>query len=152
MYLQLVLIFNRTKELNSIPTKVSFNGNFQNETFFDEDLHVFVLDENNFASSIGNFIDMYSSRTKDGREFWLLEINHWTADILVSDSHPTNGSTKRTYEPTDQPTEDQLLDRVLTNLKDLTLDLDDDLYLFSGNATYKKFICCSLKLTKFSSN
>ena len=130
-YLQIALIFDRTKELNSIPTKISLNENFQNETFFDEDLHVFILDGKNFASSIGNFIELYSSRTKDSREFWLLDINHWTADILVKES-PIN---QRTNEPTDQPAEDQQLDKVISDLKDLTLDLDDDLYLFSGKAT-----------------
>ena len=101
-YLQIALIFDRTKELNSIPTKISLNGNFQNETFFDEDLHVFILDGKNFASSIGNFIELYSSRTKDSREFWLLDINHWTADILVKES-PTN---QRTNEPTNQRTKE----------------------------------------------
>ena len=145
-YLQIALIFDRTKELNSIPTKISLNENFQNETFFDEDLHVFILDGKNFASSIGNFIELYSSRTKDSREFWLLDINHWTADILVKESptnqrtnEPRNQGTKEPTDqrngPTDQPAEDQQLDKVISDLKDLTLDLDDDLYLFSGKAT-----------------
>lgn len=118
--------FDRTKELNSIPTKITFYGLQQskNETYFDEDLHIFILYEKSFAASIGHFIEVYSTRTRDNREFWLLDIDHWTVNIPLNHSQSQMANTLIDH---------QLKDQIKSDLRDLTLDLDDDLYLFSGN-------------------
>ena len=75
-----------------------------NQTFRQEELHVFIVDEKNAMESVKTFEDLYSLRNRKRREFWLVEVSALT-DI-------------RSY------------------LKDISLDLDDDLYLFSGTIIF----------------
>ena len=75
-----------------------------NQTFRQEELHVFIVDEKNAMESVNTFEELYSLRNRKRREFWLVEVSALT-DI-------------RSY------------------LKDVSLDLDDDLYLFSGTVIF----------------
>ena len=75
-----------------------------NQTFRQEELHVFIVDEKNAMESVKMFVELYSLRNRKRREFWLVEVSALT-DI-------------RSY------------------LKDVSLDLDDDLYLFSGTIIF----------------
>ena len=70
----------------------------------DDDLHVFIPNDLSFIKSIGNFIKMYSLRTRIDREYWLLDVSYWPS---VNDA--------------------------INDLEELKLDLDDDLFLYSSN-------------------
>ena len=72
----------------------------------DEDLHVFIPNDFNFKKSIGDFINIYSLRTRTNQEHWLLDVSYWPS---VNDA--------------------------INDLEDLKLDLDDDLFLFSSTKT-----------------
>ena len=74
----------------------------------DEDLHIFIPNVEMIEMSIKQFIEMYSLRTKKSREYWLLDIGHWTANL------------------------DDFYERIKHDLRHLQLDLDDDLYFFEG--------------------
>ena len=77
----------------------------------DEDLQVFIPNTDMIEDSIKQFVGMYSLHTKKSREYWLLDIGHWTANV-----------------------EDRTIfnERIRHDLKNLQLDLDDDLYFFEG--------------------
>ena len=82
----------------------------------DEDLQVFIPNAEMIELSINQFIEMYSLRTKTSREYWLIDIGYWTA----------NGEDR-----------DNFYERIRHDLKDLKLDLDDDLYFFEGKTLLK---------------
>ena len=63
------------------------------------------------AESLQLFVEIYSSRKRTDREFWLLDTTHLQAD--------------KGYEG------------IFDELKDLKLDLDDDLFLFNYGAEGK---------------
>ena len=75
----------------------------------DEDLHVFIPNSEMMELSIKQFIEMYSLRTKKSSEYWLLDIGYWTAKGR-----------------------DNFHETIRHDLRDLQLDLDDDLYFFEG--------------------
>ena len=77
----------------------------------DEDLHVFIPNARMINESVKQFIEMYSLRTKKSREYWLLDIGYWTANL---------DDRCNFYE------------RINHDLRHLQLDLDDDLYFFEG--------------------
>ena len=68
----------------------------------DENLKVFVPDESNPEKSINIFMELYSTRSRSDQEYWLLDISLWTSPY-----------------------------KVISTLKNLSLDLDDDLYFYS---------------------
>ena len=70
----------RSKKLAPVKTAVRFQGSelFRNDTFFDEDLHVFIVDHDDVKQSIKTFANLYSLRTRKSREFWLVDISSWT--------------------------------------------------------------------------
>ena len=76
-------------------------------------MHIFIPNAKMIEISIKLFIEMYSLRTKKSREFWLLDIGHWTAN---------SDDRCNFYE------------RIKHDLRHLQLDLDDDLYFFEGKA------------------
>ena len=79
----------------------NIENNFTSRT--GQDLHVFIPDEENLNQSMDHFFDLYASRTRKSREFWMLDLT--SIDVSV----------KELFE---------------TKLKELpNLDLDDDLYL-----------------------
>jgi hypothetical protein len=104
------ICYYRCKEI--WPIKIAFNylgtNTFFNKTVIDEDLHIFIPNAEMIEVSIKQFIEMYSLRTKKSREYWLLDIGHWTAN--------SNDFYKR----------------IKHDLRHLQLDLDDDLYFFEG--------------------
>ena len=75
----------------------------------DEDLHVLIPNSEMMEVSIKQFIEMYSLRTKKSSEYWLLDIGYWTAKGR-----------------------DNFCETIRNDLRDLQLDLDDDLYFFEG--------------------
>lgn len=88
----------------------------------DELLNVFILNDRNEKAtneSLSMFVEIYSERQRTDREFWLLDATH-----LISQKG----------EPKD----------ILENLKELKLDLDDDLYIFSSDSDGK-----ALKMYEF---
>ena len=99
--------------MQPIPTAIHYHGNLPNakEAFFDEDLRVFVVDSDHIDKSVESFRELYSMRTKKSREFWLVDITPWTFDLTEKN---------------------QLIDRLQIAFAKVPLDLDDDLYLFSG--------------------
>ena len=120
----------RSKKLAPIKTSFWFQGSelLRNNTFFDEDLHVFIVDQDHVKQSIKTFSDLYSIRTRKSREFWLVDISSWTANFPKG----------------------QVMNQIKLNFKDLPMDLDDDLYLISGmimNILTPNFNCiCSCLL------
>ena len=104
------ICYYRCKEI--WPIKIAFNylgkNTFLNNTVIDEDLHIFIPNAEMIEISIKQFIDMYSLRTKKSREYWLLDIGHWTANL------------------------DDFYERIKHDLRHLQLDLDDYLYFFEG--------------------
>ena len=95
-----------------IKTAFRFQGSelLKNNTFFDEDLHAFIVDQDQVKQSIKTFADLYSLRTRKSREFWLIDISLWTANFPKG----------------------QLMNQIKLHFKDLPMDLDDDLYLITG--------------------
>lgn len=81
------------------------------QAFFDKDLHLFIMDQDQIDKNMEAFKDVYSMRTWKSWEFWLVDIKVWTS------SYP----------------EYQLTRQIKSDFK----DLDDDLFLFSEfeNAT-----------------
>ena len=106
----------RSKKLAPIKTSFRYQGSelLRNNTFFDEDLHAFIIDQDHVKQSIKTFADLYSLRTRKSREFWMVDISSWTADFPKG----------------------QLMNRIKSEFKNLPLDLDDDLYLISGMMMY----------------
>ena len=86
------------------------SGPTLNQTFRHEELHVFVIDQMNIKESLKAFVGLYSLRTWKRKEFWLFDITQWTKEY----------------------SKDQLLNQIRYDFRDLVLDFDDDLYLFSG--------------------
>ena len=82
---------------------------FYNRSMTDEDLQVFIPDTKMIEESIKEFVEMYSLRKRNNREYWLLDIGYWTANVEDMTS---------------------FYDRIRNDLRDLQLDLDDDLYFF----------------------
>ena len=74
----------------------------------DEDLQIFIPNAEMIEVGIKQFIEMYSLRTKKSREYWLLDIGHWTANS------------------------NDFYERIIHDLRHLQLDLDDDLFFFEG--------------------
>jgi hypothetical protein len=77
----------------------------------DEDLQVFIPSKKMIDESIKEFIEMYSLRTRTNREYWLIDIGYCTANVDDRTS---------------------FYDRIRNDLRDLQLDLDDDLFFFEG--------------------
>ena len=77
----------------------------------DEDLQVFIPNTEKIEESIKEFVEMYSLRRRKSREYWLLDIGYWTANVEDRTSF---------YE------------KISYDLRNLQLDLDDDLYFFEG--------------------
>ena len=102
----------RSKELRTIQTAFSFHGTEPtiNQTFRHEELHVFLFDEKDFGSGVNKFKDLFNLRTWSSKEFWLVDIGHLTLKVPMR----------------------QLMNRIESTFEDLKLDLDDDLYLYSG--------------------
>ena len=103
---------HRSKELGTIQSTFLFHGTelALNQTFLNKELHLFIVDPENVNQSIDTFVKLYNLRTKKRQEFWLLDITHWTKNFAG----------------------DQLWNQIRADFKDLKLDLDDDLYLFTG--------------------
>ena len=99
------------KEIWPIKTALSYLGKntLSKKTWIDEDLLVFIPNAKMIEESIKQFIEMYSLRTKKSREYWLFDIGYWT----VKDR-------------------DNFYKTIRHDLRDLNLDLDDDLYFFEG--------------------
>ena len=77
----------------------------------DEDLQVFIPNPENIEASIEQFVEMYSLRTRKSQEYWLIDIGYWTANVEDRTS---------------------FYDTIRNDLRNLQLDLDDDLYFFTG--------------------
>ena len=71
---------------------------------------MFMLDEKNVNDSIVNFNRLYSQRTGLTKDYWLLESTYWTKKFQG----------------------EELVKEILKDFKDTPMDLDDDLYFFSG--------------------
>ena len=84
---------------------------FYNKTAIDKDLQVFIPNTEMIEESIKQIVEMYSLRTRKSLEYWLVDIGYWTANVDDKTSF---------YE------------RIRHDLRNLHLDLDDDLYFFEG--------------------
>ena len=81
----------------------------------DEDLQVFIPNTKMIEESIKELVEMYSLRKRNNREYWLIDIGYWTANVDDRTS---------------------FYDRIRNDLRDLQLDLDDDLFFFEGKTNY----------------
>ena len=88
-----------------------------NNTFFDKDLHVFVMDPEHLDKSVKVFSGLYSLRTRKSREFWLIDISPWNS------RYPRG----------------QMIRQIKSDFRGLPLDIDDDLFLFSTNSLTNSF-------------
>ena len=92
----------------------------------DEDLIVFIPNTEKIDESLKQFVELYSLRTRKNREYWLIDIGYWTA----------NAEDRTSF-----------YDRIRNDLRDLQLDLDDDLYFFEGKTNmleyYDRFLSIS---------
>ena len=77
----------------------------------DKDLQVFIPNTEMMEESIKEFVETYSLRTRKSREYLLVDIGYWTANVDDRTSF---------YE------------RIRQDLINLPVDLDDDLYFFEG--------------------
>ena len=111
-FLSLICIY-RCKEVWPIKVANNYLGTytFYNRTMIDEDLQVFIPSKKMIDESLKEFIEMYSLRTRTNREYWLIDIGYWTANVDDRTS---------------------FYDRIRNDLRDLQLDLDDDLFFFEG--------------------
>ena len=102
----------RAKKLWPIKTSFQYHGsdNIPKQAFFDKDLHLFTMDQDNIDESLKTFKHLYSMRTRKSREYWLEDVSALTANL----------------------TEDQVTDQLRLAFEDLILDFDDDLYLYNG--------------------
>ena len=102
-----------------LPIKIASNylgtNTFYNRTMIDEDLQVFIPNTEKIEESIKEFVEMFSLRTRKSNEYWLVDIGYWTSNV-----------------------EDRtgFYERIKHDLKNLQLDLDDDLYFFEGKIMY----------------
>ena len=81
----------------------------------DEDLQVFIPNTKMIEESIKELVEMYSLRKRNNREYWLIDIGYWTSNVDDRTS---------------------FYDRIRNDLRDLQLDLDDDLFFFEGKINY----------------
>jgi hypothetical protein len=103
----------RYKEIWPIKITSNYLGTktFYNRTIVEEDLQVFIPNTDMIEESIKEFVEMYSLRRRTSREYWLLDIGYWTANVEDRTSF---------YK------------EIRYDLRNLDLDLDDDLYFFEG--------------------
>ena len=104
------------------PFKIACNylgtNKIYNKTVIDEDLQVFIPNTEMIEESIKQFVEMYSLRTRKSHEYWLVDIGYWTANVEDRTSF---------YE------------RIRHDLRNLQLDLDDDLYFFEGKTMLQHY-------------
>ena len=114
--MRILFVYCRTKNLwpiqSSIQYHVPTSDPVSHQAFFDKDLHVFVKNQDQVDQSVKTFKELYSTRTRKSREFWLLDISEWTK----------------------KDSEDELNNQIRSDFVDMPLDLDDDLYFFSGRS------------------
>ena len=130
-FLNLICIY-RCKEVWPIKVANNYLGTntFYNRTMIDEDLQVFIPDTKLIKESIKELVEMYCLRTRQNREYWLIDIGYWTANVDDRTS---------------------FYDRIRNDLRDLQLDLDDDLYFFEGKNKleyYERFLSIPLIFRK----
>ena len=102
----------RSKELGIIQTAFHFHGSkmTSNQTFRHEELHVFLFEEKDFDLGVNKLKDLFTLRTWSSKEFWLIDISQLTLKVQKN----------------------QLMNQLESTFEDLKLDLDDDVYLYSG--------------------
>ena len=86
---------------------------------------VFIPNTEKIEESIKQFVEMYSLRTRKSLEYWLVDIKYWTANVDDRTSFYEN---------------------IRHDLRNLHLDLDDDLYFFEGKTIleyYNRFLSVS---------
>ena len=96
--------------MGNIQSTFLSHGSELNQTFRHEELHVFVPDLSNIKESVNTFIGLYSVRTRTSKEFWMFD----TTQMKMTSPN------------------DELFDQIRSDFENLALDLDDDLFLFSG--------------------
>ena len=79
-----------------------------------EHLNIYIPDDSNLEKSIDYFVKLYSMRTRSDREHWLLDVSSLVNIGIIPDEE-----------------NDSSLNNAIENLKDLPLDLDDDLFFYS---------------------
>ena len=45
----------------------------------NQELHLFLIDDQNIDESVTKFNDIFSLRNKTNEDFWLVDISHWNA-------------------------------------------------------------------------
>ena len=104
------------------PVKTSFryhgpeSESISEQAFFDKDLHLLTMDQDNIDEGLKTFKGLYLMRTRKSREYWLVDVSSLASNL----------------------TEDQLTEQLRLAFEDLSLDLDDDLYLYNGKFLYNE--------------
>ena len=110
----------RAKNVGHVPTAFRHHGltNYESEpttndttvNFIHEDLHIFIIDQDNLNQSLQTVSRLYSLRTRKSREFWLVDVSYWANNFPKG----------------------QLRNQIKRDFRNLPFDLDDDVYLYSG--------------------
>ena len=48
-------------------------------SFLNQELHIFLIDDQNIDESVTKFSDIFSLRNKTNEEFWLVDVSYWNA-------------------------------------------------------------------------
>ena len=102
----------------------------------DKDLQVFIPNTEMIEESIKQFVEMYSLRTRKSREYWLVDIGYWTANV---DDRKQGGRGSGAGGAS-------FYERIRQDMINLHVDLDDDLYFFEGKTIleyYDRFFSIS---------
>ena len=91
------------------PTLAMMSNYTKNLDENDKNLAIFIPNDLDINESVNQFVHLYSKRTKADKEYWLVDISA-CLDI----------------------------NKMMDDLKDIPLDLDDDLFLYAENLTDKK--------------
>ena len=65
-------------DINRLPKDISF---------LNQELHIFLIDDQNINESVTMFSDVFSLRNKTNQEFWLVDVSYWnssTQDVSMT--------------------------------------------------------------------
>ena len=65
-------------DINRLPKDISF---------LNQELHIFLIDDQNINESVTMFSDVFSLRNKTNQEFWLVDVSNWnssTQDVSMT--------------------------------------------------------------------
>ena len=113
-----------------------------------EHLNIYIPDDRNLEKSIEYFVKLYSMRTRSDREHWLLDVSPLVQGLYKNFKNIFLLSFSTTIICIHIflllviriPDEESSLNNAIENLKDLPLDLDDDLFFYSHDQRWTSIL------------